>query len=140
MLDVTLYKQLRCHITWEEQCHFWKTHGAPAGYQVCNITYVISQNNKEAWPIKLARDRYPNDPIKNAPRFRSVIMGVYGWGSSDFADRWGSIIELKNVVMRVIPEAADNSVRKTGKCWMPSYAEITLRTPKWWKSGIWSAD
>jgi hypothetical protein len=23
---------------------------------------------------------------------------------------------------------------------MPSYAEITLRTPKWWKSGIWSAD
>ena len=107
-----------CNANFGQRCEDFDTFSAPDGYQVCRLSYKHSKG-READITFTPAAWLANDDQK-PPRFRSYKGRIYAAGSRSIVDRWGSNINVSNIVLWVIPASADNNERRSRGCVLPS--------------------
>ena len=124
IVNLVNYSEMSCSADYNHQCDDYYSQNAPSGWQVCSFFYTrVSRNNATTFEVQ-STSWYPND--SNPPRFKGYSLHFGVFGSTNWLDQWGSNLDVKNVGMRIIPDWATNSDRKSLGCQMPSRTEIWL--------------
>jgi len=117
--DTWTYTPWTCDVNAYETCDGHETFTAPAGEQVCKVTYVeTTHDGPDAWFNFAASSFYPYDQ-QSPDRYRAVELYIHAGGShSPFGS--GSK-EVVNITIDTIPAEADNFTRYYEGCQMPAH-------------------
>jgi len=122
------YNWWECDADWDEDCDDEKRIRAPAGQQICNVSYRTAKQRGDS-DFKITPDGFLPDKRNQVARFSEYRAKLYAHGSHSLFDKEGARIRLENFLVTTIPRDWPDEARRKLKCAMPARPAPPPPTP-----------
>lgn len=109
-------KPVGCEVKYNQYCEFTESIRAPAGFQICRLSYsTVSERGDYAFKVTPV-GWLPNEPGKTN-RHTGLDLYFRATGHSNAGlNRLGARIEIENIRVGLLPSDADDSERRRRNC------------------------
>lgn len=115
-----------CWSSWNDKCESKEVVKAFNGYQICSVSYRISNERGDTRFIITPQNFLP-DITNGKRRFTSLLLKMDVRGKGTILDQKSSKLTLKDVLIDMIPEHWPDSARKKLNCILPPQPSERIR-------------